>query len=92
MKIGQRLHEIREHRNISQARIARSLGVSVGTIQGYEHERTRITADRLEQLAQALQCEPIDLLAEPGSPPPRYRYSQRRYSALLTRIRGGDED
>jgi transcriptional regulator with XRE-family HTH domain len=77
MKIGKRLHQIREHRNISQARIASTIGVSVGTIQGYEHERTRITADRLEQLAHALQCEPIDLLGEPDSPPPRYRYRRK---------------
>ena len=92
MKIGKRLHQIREHRNISQARIARTVGVSVGTIQGYEHGRIRITADRLEQLAQALQCELIDLLAEPGSAPPRYRLSQHRYRALLAKIRSDEED
>lgn len=90
MKIGKRFHQIREHRNMSQARIARTVGVSVGTIQGYEHGRTRITADRLEQLARALQCEPIDLLAEPGSAPPRYRYGQCR--ALLAKTRPDDED
>lgn len=71
-RTGERLHQIREHRNVSQARIAKAIGVSVGTIQGYEHGRTHITIDRLEQLAQALQCEPADLLISPGTPPPRY--------------------
>jgi transcriptional regulator with XRE-family HTH domain len=47
--------------------------VSVGTIQNYEHGRVHITTDRLEQLARALQCEPVDLLMPPGSPLPRYR-------------------
>jgi transcriptional regulator with XRE-family HTH domain len=87
MKIGKRLHQVREHRNISQARIAKAVGVSVSSIQNYEHGRNRIPADRLEHLARALQCELGDLLADPSSPPPRYR--QRRYSALLAK---NDED
>lgn len=93
MKIGKRLYQVRKHRNISQGQIARAVGVSVGTIQNYEHGRALITTDRLEQLAQALQCEPMDLLAEPGSiPPPRYRYNQRRYRALLAKIRSFSAD
>jgi transcriptional regulator with XRE-family HTH domain len=78
---GERLHQVRKHRNISQGQIASSIGVSVGTVQNYEHGRTHITTDRLEQLAWALQCEPTDLLAPPGTPPPRYhrlRYGHKR--------------
>ena len=74
---GLRLHQVRQHRNISQGRLAKAVGVSVGTIQNYEHGRAHITADRLEQLARALQCEPAELLAAPGSPLPRYRYRYR---------------
>lgn len=70
---GQRLHQVRQHRGMSQGRIARVIGSSVGTVQNLEHGRVAITVDRLEQLAQALQCEPVELLAPPGSPPPRYR-------------------
>jgi transcriptional regulator with XRE-family HTH domain len=81
---GRRLCEIRAHRGISQARLARSLRVTVGTIQNYEHGRVHITAERLEQLAHALQCELADLLARPGSAMPRYR-SWRRAAALLHR-------
>ena len=72
-RLGKRLHQIREHREISQGRLARAIGVAVGTIQNYEHGRVHITAERLEQLAQALQCEPADLLASPDAPMPRYR-------------------
>jgi transcriptional regulator with XRE-family HTH domain len=71
--IAKRLHQVREHRHISQGQIAKAIGVSVGTVQNYEHARTHIPADRLEQLARALQCEPADLLAPPEAPPPRYR-------------------
>ena len=70
---GIRLHQIREHRDLSQCLLARALGVSVGTIQNYEHGRNHITADRLEELARALQCKAADLLMPPGAPPPRYR-------------------
>ena len=77
--IARRLHQVRQHRNISQARIAKAIGVSVGTIQNYEHGRAQIAADRLKHLAIALQCEPADLLADPGSPLPRYRFRYPRY-------------
>jgi DNA-binding transcriptional regulator YiaG len=40
---GRRLREIRECRGMSQGRLARALGVSVGTIQSYEDGRTHIT-------------------------------------------------
>jgi transcriptional regulator with XRE-family HTH domain len=70
---GKRLLQIRLHREMSQAQIARALGVSVGTIQNYEHGRAHVTAERIAQLARALQCEPHDLLVPPDSPLPRYR-------------------
>lgn len=70
---GKRLCQVREHRDISQGKLARAIGVTTGTIQHYEQGRTRITTDRLEELARALQCEVTDLLQPPGSPPPRYR-------------------
>jgi transcriptional regulator with XRE-family HTH domain len=69
---GERLRQLRLHREISQGRIARVIGVTVGTIQNYEHGRAGLGVDRIEQLARALQCEPVELLAPPGSPLPRY--------------------
>jgi transcriptional regulator with XRE-family HTH domain len=77
IQAGHRLHVIREHRQISQGQIAKAVGVSVGTIQNYERGRVAITTDRIEQLASALQCEPVDLLAPPDAPPPRYHRRPR---------------
>jgi transcriptional regulator with XRE-family HTH domain len=74
---GKRLLEVRQHRKLSQGRLARAIGVSIGTIQHFEHARVAITADRIEQMARALQCESADLLKPPGAPPPRYRHSYR---------------
>jgi DNA-binding transcriptional regulator YiaG len=59
---GQRLRQLRQHRKISQGRLARALGISVGTIQNYEHGRVSITVDRLLELAQTPQSEPAELL------------------------------
>jgi transcriptional regulator with XRE-family HTH domain len=70
---GQRLYQVRQHRGMSQGRLARALGVSVATVQNYEHGRVHLTVDRLLEFAHALQCEPAELLMEPGSPLPRYR-------------------
>ena len=68
---GQRLREVRQHREISRPSSPRR-SASGGTIQHYEHGRSRITDDRLDQLAQALQCARLELLMPPGSPPPSY--------------------
>jgi transcriptional regulator with XRE-family HTH domain len=60
--IATRLVEARKARGFSQGWLAKRIGVSVGTIQAYEHGRARIAASRLMALADALQCEPADLL------------------------------
>lgn len=84
---GARLRQIRQHRGMSQRLLARTISVSVGTIQNYERGRVAITTDRLMQFARALQCEPADLLHPPGSPAPRYRHWRathfRPYSSRL---------
>lgn len=67
------MRQVRQHRHVSQARLARAIGVTVATIQHYERGRVRIPADRLAELAHVLQCESADLMRPPGSPPPRYR-------------------
>lgn len=81
---GRRLSEVRQHRLISQAELAKAADVKVGTIQAYEHARNDISATRLEQLARALQCETADLMMPPGAPLPRYRFrgSFRRQSSF----------
>ena len=62
------------HRGMSQRLLARMIKVAVGTIQNYEHGRAHLTAERFEQLALALKCEPAELLKPPGSALPQYRF------------------
>jgi transcriptional regulator with XRE-family HTH domain len=71
--LGRRLLELRQARGLSQGRVAKATGVTTAAIQAYEHGRAGITVERLEDLARALQCEPVELLAPPGTPLPRYR-------------------
>jgi transcriptional regulator with XRE-family HTH domain len=70
-RIGTRLAEARHARGLSQGKLARAIGVTTGTVQAYEHGRCRIAIERLEDLAEALQCEQADLLtpARPHPPP-----------------------
>jgi transcriptional regulator with XRE-family HTH domain len=68
-RIGRHLAEIRKARGMSQGWLAKRIGVSVGTIQAYEHGRARIAVDRLQALADALRCEAAELLKQSESQP-----------------------
>jgi transcriptional regulator with XRE-family HTH domain len=68
-RIGERLAAARKARGMSQGWLAKRIGVSVGTIQAYEHGRARIAVERLHALADALRCEPADLLKQSESQP-----------------------
>jgi transcriptional regulator with XRE-family HTH domain len=61
-RIAARLIEARKARGFSQGWLAKRIGVSVGTIQAYEHGRSRIPASRLAQMASVLDWEPGKLL------------------------------
>lgn len=56
------LKEWREHRELSQERLADRVGVTQGLISQLENNRVNYTSDLLEKLADALMCEPADLL------------------------------
>jgi transcriptional regulator with XRE-family HTH domain len=60
--IGARLVEARKARGFSQGWLAKRIGVSVGTIQAYEHNRAQIPLARLQALADALRCDVTDLI------------------------------
>jgi transcriptional regulator with XRE-family HTH domain len=80
-RAGARLSEVRASRGVSQAWLAKLIGVTPGAIQAYEHGRSRITVDRLEELARALKCETGELLKPVGSniaPYVYYRPQRRR--------------
>ena len=69
--VGERIAQVRIAADVSQARLAKRVGVTVGTIQNYERGRNSLTVTRLWELAIALNCEPADLLKPSGSPLPR---------------------
>jgi transcriptional regulator with XRE-family HTH domain len=78
-RLGQRLRQIRKARGISQGRLAKAIGMTVGIIQMYEHGRVQPAANRLDQIAQELQCKVANLLESPDAPLPhdrRYRLSR----------------
>ena len=69
-KEGQPRHFIKEwrkHRRLTQERLAERLGVTHGAISQLERGMTGYTQPMLEALAEALTCEPADLIMrEPG--------------------------
>lgn len=56
------LKEWRTFRNLTQARLADRAGVSQGLISQLENNHTDFTGEVLANLAEALGCEPADLL------------------------------
>jgi transcriptional regulator with XRE-family HTH domain len=56
------LREWRKFRNLTQERLADRAGVSQGLISQLENDRTDFTGEVLASLADALACEPADLL------------------------------
>jgi transcriptional regulator with XRE-family HTH domain len=69
--IGARLAEVRRHCGLTQRQLAKAVGVTLTTIQNWERGRTGLPAKRLAALANALHCQPIDLLMLPGTGMPR---------------------
>src|SRR5918998_6234606 len=64
---GGRLAAIREHRMLTQARLAAEAGVSPTTVSGIESGRiSRPHFGTLRKLAGALGVEPRELLSAPG--------------------------
>jgi transcriptional regulator with XRE-family HTH domain len=56
------LKQWREHRQLSQEALAERVGMTQGMISHLENNRVDYTATHLEMLADALRCEPVDLL------------------------------
>lgn len=54
MSIGKRIAEARKRKGLSQEELAAAIGVSVGTLSRNELGKSQPRAERLEQLAEAL--------------------------------------
>jgi transcriptional regulator with XRE-family HTH domain len=64
-EIGARLAEVRLRCAMTQRQLAKAIGVTLTTVQNWERGRTGLPAKRLAALANALHCQPIDLLMLP---------------------------
>lgn len=56
------LKEWRKHRGLSQEKLAERLGIYKGDVSNLETGKRRYNQDILEALADALQCDPADLI------------------------------
>ena len=61
---GRKLRVIREFKNYSQEHIAGKLGISQNAYSRIENNQTKITAERLQQLADILHVPPEELLSD----------------------------
>ena len=65
MTLNLRLKEFRQHRGLSQAQLARMVGVRQATVSGLETGKSRrVELDLLEKLAKALNVKPAALLVD----------------------------
>ena len=68
--VGNRVCERRREKGITQAALAKSLGVTFQPVQQYETAESRISASRLYRLCQVLDVTPSYFFAGyPGSCP-----------------------
>jgi transcriptional regulator with XRE-family HTH domain len=84
MLTGRKRHHpaARIDRKLTQAELAKRIGVSESQVQFYEKGRNMPPAERLARIVRALYCEVLDLFVEVGSPT---RFQRRRAAALAAR-------
>jgi SOS-response transcriptional repressor LexA len=67
-EIGERIRELRKKHKMTQAEVARKIGVSSPTITQWENNQTSPKGDNLLKLSQVLSCTPDYLMSGKGSP------------------------
>jgi transcriptional regulator with XRE-family HTH domain len=63
------LKQWRKHRGYTQERLAEMTNMSVGYLSDLEKGKRRYNQDHLEVLAEALRCEPADLIMRDPTDP-----------------------
>lgn len=64
MKLAKALAKARQARKLSQAQLAKLIGVSAGTVAGWETDRHGIRVKRLRAVAKVLDWPELAELAE----------------------------
>ncbi|MER9316294.1 helix-turn-helix domain-containing protein [Mesorhizobium sp. M0659] len=54
LHVGRQIAVVRVQSNVSQAQLARSVGISVHQLQKYEHAKNRVSASMLHEIASSL--------------------------------------
>ncbi|TQC94705.1 helix-turn-helix domain-containing protein [Moraxellaceae bacterium AER2_44_116] len=67
-EIGERVRELRKKHKMTQAEVARKIGVSSPTITQWENNQTSPKGDNLLRLSQVLSCSPDWLMSGKGHP------------------------
>jgi len=62
--IGNRIRHLRQLKNLSQMELAEKVGVSFQQIQKYESGKSEITLSRLNDIAEALNISPAEILSD----------------------------
>jgi transcriptional regulator with XRE-family HTH domain len=67
-EIGQRVALFRRERGLSQAALAKAIGISYQQLAKYESGRNRISSSALQAIARALGASPSQLLGSESGP------------------------
>lgn len=62
--IGMRIRQFRHDAGLSQEKLAELVGVTPQQIQKYEAAKTRISTDKIQRIASALQIHAADFFSE----------------------------
>ncbi|ANF61444.1 helix-turn-helix domain-containing protein [[Haemophilus] ducreyi] len=62
MEIFEKIRSLRKNHNLSQEEIADKINLSVSGYRKIENGKSRINHKRLEQIAEALEVPPLDLI------------------------------
>lgn len=62
MEIFEKIRSLRKNHNLSQEEIADKINLSVSGYRKIENGKSRINHKRLEQIAEALEVSPLDLI------------------------------
>lgn len=65
-EVPHNLRQIRQHLGLSLEELSARVGITSQTLQKYETEPQRLRVYQLRQLAEALECDVVDLVADTG--------------------------
>lgn len=83
--VGRAVAQQRQHRGLSQSALAKRLGISFQQVQKYEGGQNRLSAGRLHQLSEILDC-PVALFFPLREDAPHAREATDRLPAEVRQL------